>query len=75
MGMPTASANCESANENGGISMYLRKPGARTGIRTTGLPLAERIFVPVLRWSKHFIVNRRERRMREPGAQAAIGFD
>ncbi len=66
----------ESANENGGVSMYLRKPGASTGRRTiTGLPLAERIFVAVLRRSKYFIVHWRQRRPREAGAQAAVSLN
>src|SRR5262249_8855552 len=40
-----------------------------------GTAARQRIFVPVLRRTKHFIVDRRERRVREAGAQIAIGVD
>lgn len=48
--MPVAFPIFESANENGGVSMNLRKPGANTGSRTvTELPPLVGLLVAMLR--------------------------
>ena len=39
--------------------MYLRKPGASSGMRTTGAPWPDRIFAAMLRGPENLVVHRR----------------
>ena len=74
--MPTALPIFEFANENGGLSIYLRKPGASTGKCTiTRATAGGHVFVAMLRRAQQFIVHRRQRCLGKADAQTAIGLD